>query len=127
MHSSSITFGATAILALVLSSANARAEPPVATIRLGGIESASEPFRPLATPTPDTTIFGLPKNIGVGDRVLRGFVAGTLLGIGTYGLASGDINQTLSGVLMAVSVVPGATAATGYCPVYQVLGIDTSF
>lgn len=78
-------------------------------------------------PTRETTIFGLPKNVGTVDRVVRTVIGLGLAGAGVYGLATGDLSDTTSGVLMGVSVVPFATAATGYCPLYQVLGIDTAF
>lgn len=74
------------------------------------------------------TIFGLPKNVGPGDRVLRTVVGVALLGTGIWGLTSDDhLSDTTSGVLMGVSAVPLATAATGYCPLYQLVGIDRSF
>ncbi len=48
-------------------------------------------------------------------------------GAGIYGLTSGELSDTTSGVLVGVSAVPFATAATGYCPLYQLFGIDRSF
>lgn len=76
----------------------------------------------------ERTIFGLPKNVGTGDRILRTVIGAALLGTGIWGLASDDhLSSTASGVLMGVSVVPFATAATGYCPLYQAVGIDHSF
>jgi Protein of unknown function (DUF2892) len=74
-----------------------------------------------------TTIFGLPKNVGTGDRILRTVIGAGLAGAGIYGLTSGELSNTTSGVLLGVSAVPFATAATGYCPVYQLFGIDRSF
>ncbi len=84
---------------------------------------------PMPEPGPahETTIFGLPKNVGTADRVVRTIIGLGLAGTGVYGLATGDLSDTTSGVLMGVSAVPFATAATGYCPLYQVLGIDTTF
>ncbi len=84
---------------------------------------------PMPEPGParETTIFGLPKNVGTVDRVVRTVIGLGLAGTGVYGLATGDLSDTTSGVLMGVSAVPFATAATGYCPLYQVLGIDTQF
>ena len=94
-------------------------------------EPAGEPaaMPPLAEPREgrDTTIFGLPKNVGPGDRILRTVIGLGLAGAGVYGLTEGDWSKTTSGVLLGVSAVPFATAATGYCPLYQVLGIDRSF
>ncbi|MBK7075623.1 MAG: DUF2892 domain-containing protein [Myxococcales bacterium] len=69
----------------------------------------------------------MPKNVGTVDRVVRTVIGLGLAGTGVYGLATGDLSDTTSGVLMGVSAVPFATAATGYCPLYQVLGIDTQF
>jgi hypothetical protein len=37
------------------------------------------------------------------------------------------MGTTTSGILAGVSVIPFATAATGYCPLYQVFGVDYSF
>jgi hypothetical protein len=78
-------------------------------------------------PARETTIFGLPRNVGTGDRILRTIVGAGLAGVGVWGLSSGELSDTTSGVLLGVSVVPFATAATGYCPLYQVLGIERSF
>lgn len=84
---------------------------------------------PMPEPGPEraTTIFGLPKNIGPVDRVGRTVVGLGLAGAGIYGLTSGDWSDTTSGVLLGVSAVPFATVATGYCPLYQLVGIDRSF
>jgi hypothetical protein len=87
----------------------------------------SPAYRPPTRPGVETTVFGLPKNMGPGDRIIRGLIAATLIGIGTYGFASKDLSPTLSGTLMGVSLIPAATAATGYCPLYQVFGLDYSF
>lgn len=74
-----------------------------------------------------TTIFGLPKNVGPVDRVLRAVAAAALAGVGAYGLITGDIGKTTSGVLLGVSAVPASTAATGYCPAYHLFGITETF
>jgi hypothetical protein len=74
-----------------------------------------------------TTIFGLPLNEGPIDRVARGVIAASLIGLGAYGLASKDLSTPVSGVLLGVSAIPAATAATGYCPLYQLFGVDYSF
>lgn len=75
-----------------------------------------------------TTIFGLPKNMGPIDRVARAAIGSTLLGLGIYGLSSsGHFSDTTSGILIGVSAIPFATAATGYCPLYQLFGVDYSF
>ena len=75
-----------------------------------------------------TTIFGLPKNIGPVDRVARAVVGSALLGVGIWGLStSGHLSETTSGVLVGVSAIPFATAATGYCPIYQLFGVDYTF
>jgi hypothetical protein len=80
-----------------------------------------------AAPTRQTTVFGLPRNMGPFDRALRGVLAATLAGIGTYRLANGSPNKGLSWALAGVAVIPATTAATGYCPLYQVFGVDYSF
>lgn len=74
-----------------------------------------------------TTIFGLPKNMGPIDRGLRIALAATLVGVGAYRLSNDSPNDGLSYALMGVAAVPAATGATGYCPLYQLLGIDNSF
>jgi hypothetical protein len=93
--------------------------------RAGAMEASMMPM-PEASPR-ETTIFGLPKNVGTGDRILRTVVGLGLAGVGLYGLQSGELSDTTSGVLLGVSTVPFATAATGYCPLYQLVGIDRSF
>lgn len=76
----------------------------------------------------ETTIFGLPKNVGPGDRIMRTVIGAALVGVGVWGLSSSDhLSDTTSYLLMGVSAVPFATAATGYCPLYQLVGIDRSF
>lgn len=81
-----------------------------------------------APPRAETTIFGLPKNVGPGDRVLRTVIGAALLGTGIWGLSSSaHLSNTASGILIGVSAVPFATAATGYCPLYQAVGLDRSF
>jgi hypothetical protein len=75
-----------------------------------------------------TTIFGLPKNMGPIDRVARAVIGSALLGVGVWGLStSGHLSGTTSGVLVGVSAIPFATAASGYCPLYQLVGVDYSF
>ncbi|MBK9036802.1 MAG: DUF2892 domain-containing protein [Myxococcales bacterium] len=69
----------------------------------------------------------MPQNVGTGDRIVRTVVGLGLAGAGIYGLTGGDWSTTTSGVLLGVSAVPLATAATGYCPLYQLVGIDRSF
>ncbi|MBK9518507.1 MAG: DUF2892 domain-containing protein [Anaeromyxobacter sp.] len=69
----------------------------------------------------------MPKNIGPVERVARLAVAATLVGVGTYRLANDSPNTGLSWALVGVAAVPGATGATGYCPLYQLLGIDNTF
>jgi hypothetical protein len=75
-----------------------------------------------------TTIFGLPKNIGPVDRVARAVIGSALVGLGLWGLSSDQhLSDTTSYVLMGVAAVPFATAATGYCPLYQLVGVDYTF
>lgn len=74
-----------------------------------------------------TTIFGLPLNMGPGDRIIRGVIAAGLVGAGSYGFATGAFSPALSGTLLGVAVIPAATAATGYCPLYSVFGVKYTF
>ena len=54
----------------------------------------------------DTTTFGLPKNIGPGERVIRAVVGVGRAGVGAYGVAIDDL-----------SALPRATASldTAHC------------
>ncbi len=79
---------------------------------------------PAAKPT---TVFGLPRNVGPVDRALRLAVAATLVGVGSYRLANDSPNRGLSWAMVGVAAVPAATGAAGYCPLYQLLGIDNTF
>lgn len=95
---------------------------------------ASNVAAPEAAPLADApkprekTIFGLPKNMGPIDRVARAAIGTALLGIGIWGLSSDQhLSDTTSYVLMGVSAVPFATSATGYCPLYQLVGVDHTF
>jgi hypothetical protein len=63
----------------------------------------------------------LPKNVGTLDRDIR-LVLGVLLMIPALFILSG-IYQIIAGLL---AVVLFATAATGFCPLYTVLGIKTN-
>jgi Protein of unknown function (DUF2892) len=90
--------------------------------------------RPIGEPPPappaeqaDTTVFGLPQNVGPVDRVLRAIVAAGLITTASVGLATEEVDPGVSGILYGVSAVPALTAATGYCPLYHALGIDQSF
>jgi len=80
-----------------------------------------------AAPGGDTTLFGLPLNMGPIDRVLRGVIALGLIGTGIYGLSTNQLSAPLSWSLIGVAAIPTATAATGYCPLYQVFGLEYSF
>lgn len=90
-------------------------------------EMPAMPMMDTEPPARETTIFGLPKNVGPGDRVLRTVIGLGLAGLGAYGLATDEMSGTTSGILLGVSSIPLATAATGYCPLYQVIGIERSF
>jgi hypothetical protein len=60
-------------------------------------------------------------NQGSIDRALRLVVAGVLIGVG-LGVVRGP-----GGIAMAaVGVVPLLTGLSGFCPLYAILGIDTS-
>ena len=74
-----------------------------------------------------TTVFGLPRNMGPWDRAIRAGVGAALVAVGSYGLASKNIPNAGSGAMIGVSLIPFVTAITGYCPLYQALGIDYSF
>lgn len=74
-----------------------------------------------------TTLFGLPQNMGPIDRALRGLIAAGLIGTGVYGLTTGNIGKEVSWTLVGVSAIPVLTGATGYCPLYQLFGVDYSF
>jgi hypothetical protein len=91
----------------------------------GGQTTQSAERTPLAAQP--TTIFGLPRNEGPIDRVLRGVVFLALAGVGTYGLVSKNIGTAGSAVMIGVSVIPLVTAVTGYCPLYQLFGVKESF
>lgn len=103
--------------------------PPPHLVALASADgSEMQPLPAAEAPRSERTVFGLPKNVGTGDRILRTVVGAALLGTGIWGLVSDEhLSSTTSGVLMGVSVVPFATAATGYCPLYQALGIDHTF
>lgn len=133
------TFALSSFLVLASSSA-AVAEPvqlesgdvPLRRALLVTAVAADEPAPLPAMPPPraerERTIFGLPKNVGPVDRVIRTVVGTALLGVGIWGLSSdAHLSNTTSGILMGVSAIPFATAATGYCPIYQVIGIDRTF
>jgi len=74
-----------------------------------------------------TTIFGLPQNMGPIDRSLRAVIALGLIGTGAYGVTTNNLSRELSIALMGISLIPIATASTGYCPLYQLIGIEYSF
>jgi|JI10StandDraft_1071094.scaffolds.fasta_scaffold1192902_1 hypothetical protein len=119
----------TIALALTLSlAAPALADPGQLTLDLPLPSSPTLALTAADTETMrlETTIFGLPRNVGDGDRVARGVIAAALVGLGVYGLASGEFSDAASGVLLGVSAVPASTAAAGYCPLYQALGLDTT-
>jgi hypothetical protein len=60
-------------------------------------------------------------NEGSIDRAVRLVVAGVLIGIG-LGVVRGP-----GGIAMAViGVIPLLTGLSGFCPLYTLLGIDTS-
>lgn len=84
-------------------------------------------FPQAVAPGEETTLFGLPLNMGPWDRSLRAVIAAGLIGTGIYGLSTGHISPVTSGVLLGVAAIPTLTAATGYCPLYQVFGLQYSF
>jgi hypothetical protein len=131
---------AAALVAVTLApSARALADAPPARVDLRAAArvavATTAPAEPapseanLAEPAPArrTTVFGLPRNVGPVDRVLRTVIGLGLIGLGAYGLASDEFSPTASGVMLGVSAVPLLTAATAYCPLYQAFGVDESF
>ena len=62
------------------------------------------------------------KNMGTTDRAVRGVV-----GVGAV-VASGMIGFSTAGgiVLLALAAIMALTAASGYCPVYRLLGVETA-
>jgi hypothetical protein len=72
------------------------------------------------------TIFGLPRNMGTADRVIRGALAVGLASVASYRLSEGSPNEGLSWALLGASAIPAATGAVGYCPLYHPFGIDTN-
>jgi hypothetical protein len=63
------------------------------------------------------------KNEGNVDRIIRAGISVTALGTG---LAIGGPLNPVGVALLGVSGIAGVTAATGYCPLYSVLGISTA-
>ena len=61
------------------------------------------------------------RNEGTIDRVIR-LVAGLALGAAAF--ATG-VGSTLGIVLAVLAVIMLATAATGFCPLYRVFGLNT--
>lgn len=61
------------------------------------------------------------KTVGNTDRALRGVLAvGAVIGSGVVGFASG-----WGIVLLAVAAIMAVTGASGYCPLYSLLGLST--
>ena len=63
------------------------------------------------------------KNESSMDRAVRAGISVTALGAG---LTLGGIFTPVGATLLGVSAIAGVTAATGYCPLYTVLGISTA-
>jgi len=123
---------AAAALALLALAAPARAEGPDLSVSPERFAPAADARLRLQLGSPGdapkpTTVFGLPRNMGPIDRTLRVALAATLVGVGAYRLSNDSPNKGLSYALMGVAAVPLATGATGYCPLYQLLGVDNSF
>jgi hypothetical protein len=62
------------------------------------------------------------KNMGTTDRAVRGVVM-----VGAV-VASGVIGFSTAGgiVLLAVAAIMALTAASGYCPLYRLVGVETT-
>jgi ribosomal protein L40E len=79
-------------------------------VRLGGVGGREREERAMR------------KTVGTTDRVVRlVLAAGAVAGSGLVGFASG-----WGIVLLVVAGVMVVTAATGYCPAYSILGIETT-
>ena len=61
-------------------------------------------------------------NMGVLDRRLRGIVVAPVAVIVAFLVGLGSVAGI---VLLVVAVIMAATALSGICPLYRVLGIDT--
>ena len=124
---------AAAALALLALATPARAETLDLTVSPAKFAPAADARLQLQLGSPGeaapraTTVFGLPKNMGPIDRTLRIALAAALVGVGAYRLSNDSPNKGLSYALMGVAAVPAATGATGYCPLYQLLGVENSF
>lgn len=86
----------------------------------GALLGATEPIT-----TARTTVFGLPRNVGTVDRIIRGVIAAALIGIGSYRAATDAPQPGWTVALLAFSAIPALTAATGYCPLYHAFGWST--
>lgn len=128
----------TTSLALLAISFQLQAAPALAaeTITLEPLpapafESSALSFEPIqlqAAGDHGTTLFGLPVNEGSIDRSIRAVIAAGLIGTGIYGLMNPTtIPAPVSYSLLGVSAIPVLTAATGYCPLYQLVGVDYTF
>lgn len=60
------------------------------------------------------------RNVGLADRIAR-----VVLGIGLLTVGLGVVGGTAGTVIAAASIVPFATAAVGWCPLYTILGVRT--
>lgn len=74
-----------------------------------------------------STWFGLPLNMGPIDRTLRAVLAAGLIGTGIYGLTTNSFNPALNWTLIGVAAIPTVTAASGFCPLYPLFGVEYSF
>ena len=61
------------------------------------------------------------KNVGTGDRVIRGLAAVTIVAL----LVAGVLRGAAGIVFGILAVVLLGTAAVGFCPLYWILGIST--
>jgi hypothetical protein len=61
------------------------------------------------------------KTVGPADRTVRGVLAvGSLIGAGILGFGSG-----WGILLLIVAAIMAVTGASGYCPIFSLLGIDS--
>lgn len=106
----------------------------VAAPVLPGAALAADTHAAAIEDTADTTLFGLPENVGPVDRVARVVVGAGLMGGGAAVVTwaqgqGGDASSStaIGAAMMAVSAVPLLTGAVGTCPIYSLVGIDKSF
>ncbi len=64
------------------------------------------------------------RNEGTADHIARGVLGGVLIWLGLSPLAAGEVRPFRLG-LLALGAVLGATAITGRCGIYRLVGFST--